>query len=62
MLIDHINILRNSFKNVCLKRPFIIDAMVILPDHLHAIWQLPEGDDNYSEMSVIGNILHCSVM
>jgi putative transposase len=28
--------------------PFTIDAMVLLPDHLHAIWTLPRGDDNYS--------------
>ncbi len=27
---------------------FAIDAMVLLPDHLHAIWTLPRGDDNYS--------------
>lgn len=28
--------------------PFYIRAIVILPDHLHAIWQLPLDDDNYS--------------
>jgi putative transposase len=27
---------------------FVIDAYVILPDHIHAIWTLPEGDANYS--------------
>lgn len=27
--------------------PFIIDAMVVLPDHLHAIWTLPENDADY---------------
>lgn len=28
--------------------PFTINAMVLLPDHLHAIWTMPRGDDNYS--------------
>jgi putative transposase len=28
--------------------PFTVDAMVLLPDHLHAIWTLPPGDDRYS--------------
>ena len=27
--------------------PFRIDAFVLLPDHLHAIWTLPEGDARY---------------
>ena len=29
-------------------RPFHIDAWVILPDHMHCIWTLPLGDDDYS--------------
>jgi len=32
-----------------LKWPFAIDAIVLLPDHLHAIWTLPPGDDEYSK-------------
>jgi putative transposase len=28
-------------------RPFTIDAIVILPDHLHCLWTLPEGDTDY---------------
>jgi putative transposase len=30
------------------QHPFIIDAWVLLPDHLHCIWTLPEGDSNFS--------------
>jgi len=30
------------------ERPFTIDAIVILPDHLHAIWTLPVGNPDYS--------------
>ena len=33
----------------CRKRwPFTIDAIVLLPDHLHTLWTLPEGDSRYS--------------
>jgi putative transposase len=30
------------------ERPFEINAIVLLPDHLHAIWSLPRGDADYS--------------
>ena len=40
--------LRAAFKTVMQKRPFIIDAAVVLPDHLHFIWTLPEHDSDYS--------------
>ena len=29
-------------------RPFVVDAWVLLPDHLHAVWTLPPGDTDYS--------------
>ena len=32
----------------CARHPFHIDAMVVLPDHPHAIWTLPAGDSDYS--------------
>jgi putative transposase len=28
--------------------PFQLDAYVVLPDHLHALWTLPNGDTNFS--------------
>ncbi|MBC7757071.1 MAG: transposase, partial [Bdellovibrio sp.] len=30
------------------KHPFYIDATVVLPDHIHAIWTLPENDADYA--------------
>ena len=30
------------------KRPFHVDAWVILPDHMHAVWTLPPDDSDYS--------------
>src|SRR5262245_6926147 len=40
--------LRTAFEKEKEKRPFEIVAIVLLPDHLHTIWTLPTGDDNYS--------------
>ncbi|MBK9615164.1 MAG: transposase [Uliginosibacterium sp.] len=40
--------LREAIETVRVKRPFVIDAWVLLPDHLHAIWTLPEGDMDFS--------------
>jgi putative transposase len=45
---DSIDLLRRSFKYVMQRHPFKIDAAVILPEHLHCIWTLPEGDSDYS--------------
>jgi len=40
--------LREGLRRVMAKRPFEIDAAVVLPDHLHCLWRLPEGDADYS--------------
>jgi putative transposase len=47
-LIHHISTLRLAIRRVRSERPFGIDAIVVLPDHLHAIFTLPEGDANFS--------------
>ncbi len=47
LLTEHIDILRRTMRDVRSRHPFEILAMVVLPDHLHAIWQLPEGDSAY---------------
>jgi putative transposase len=48
MLIERIEDLREAFRSVRRERPFALEAMVVLPDHLHCIWRLPPGDVNYS--------------
>ena len=48
VLVRHVGLLRDAFRTVRAERPFTIDAIVILPDHLHAIWTLPDGDADYS--------------
>ena len=40
--------LRESVRRVKTAHPFVIDAMVIMPDQLHALWTLSEGDSNFS--------------
>ncbi len=40
--------LREAFIRVNAKMPFTMDAVAILPDHLHCIWQLPENDVDFS--------------
>lgn len=47
-LLTYINLLRRVIRDVKSSHPFEINAIVILPDHLHAIWTLPPHDDNYS--------------
>ncbi len=44
----NVDILRQAFRNTMKKRPFTIDAVVILPDHLHCIWTLPPNDSDFS--------------
>ncbi|MBL1216920.1 MAG: transposase [Planctomycetes bacterium] len=48
LLIDHIDVLRKAFRLTKARHPFRIDAIVVLPDHLHCIWALPPGDDDFS--------------
>lgn len=47
LLIDHIDVLREVFHRVKSRYFFHIDAVVILPDHLHTIWTLPLGDERF---------------
>ena len=44
---DAVGLLRESFRTVRKARHFDIDAIVILPDHLHCIWTLPDGDADF---------------
>jgi putative transposase len=48
LLVDHIAALRESVAKARQSRPCTIDAFVVLPDHLHAVWTLPPGDADFS--------------
>jgi hypothetical protein len=43
LLVEHIELLRESVRRVRELMPFHIDAWVVLPEHMHALWTLPEG-------------------
>ena len=45
---NHVALLRSVFRAVMQQHPFQIDAFVLLPDHLHCIWTLPDNDANFS--------------
>ena len=47
-LVDDIARLREAVRLPRADRPFVIDAFVVLPDHLHPIWTLPAGDCDFS--------------
>ncbi len=45
---DTIALLREAFNTVKQQHPLVMDAIVILPDHLHGLWTLPADDTDYS--------------
>lgn len=49
LLVDHIDVLRKAFRHVKAEYPFVLDAMAVLPEHLHCIWTLPAGNANYPD-------------
>jgi putative transposase len=48
LLTEHIESLRDAFRYVKARHPFTVEATVVLPDHLHAIWTLPEGNFDFA--------------
>ena len=48
LLTDPIDLLRQAFRYVRQRHPFTIDAIVVLPDHLHAVWTMPQDDAGFA--------------
>ncbi|MBL7002871.1 MAG: transposase [Gammaproteobacteria bacterium] len=48
LLIDEIDVLREVINKVKKQHPFKLDAMVILPEHLHAMFTLAKNDKDYA--------------
>ena len=44
LLTEHISAFGEAFRQTRSRKPFHVDAWVVLPDHAHAIWTLPPGD------------------
>lgn len=48
LLTSHIDLFRHAYRRVWHERPFESVAVCVLPDHLHAVWTLPENDGDFS--------------
>jgi putative transposase len=44
-MVEH---LRRAIREEMQRRPFVIDTIVIMPDHIHTLWTMPEDDADYS--------------
>ncbi len=44
-----VDVLRKVIQDVRQRLPFTVDAWVVLPNHMHAVWTLPAGDADFSK-------------
>jgi putative transposase len=47
LLVTQVMALREAVRGAVRRLPFHIDAWVVLPDHMHCLWTLPEGDADF---------------
>lgn len=47
LLTDRVDLLRHALRQTMAERPFVVDAWVVLPDHMHTVWTMPAGDRDY---------------
>jgi len=45
---ENVTVLRAALRVVKRVHPFVLDAFVVLPDHLHCIWTLPANDPDFA--------------
>ena len=48
VLLDHVQALRHSFRQVRARHSFELDAIVVLPEHLHMLMTLPRDDADFA--------------
>ena len=48
LLVSHIEALRLAYRRARDLHPFATVAICVMPDHLHAIWRLPQGDVDFA--------------
>ena len=54
LLVEHVDLVREAFRATRATRPFHLIAISVLPDHLHCVWTLPDGDaDNATRWAQI---------
>jgi putative transposase len=62
MLVNEWPKLRAAMQTVQARRPFETIAIVVLPDHFHALWKLPRDDEDFStRISVIKTLFSKSI-
>jgi putative transposase len=49
LLVEQIDLLRRAYRTVMHSIPVETIAICILPEHLHAVWQLPPDDSDFSK-------------
>lgn len=47
LLIEHIHELRAAYAEAAQRQPFETVAICVLPNHLHCVWTLPDGDSDF---------------
>src|SRR3954454_11405459 len=47
LLVAEIGALRQAVRQVRSRKPFHIDAWAVMPEHMHCLWTLPEGDADF---------------
>ena len=47
LLVTNIDALRDAVRRVRARAPFHINAWVVLPDHMHCLWTLPQDDVDF---------------
>ena len=57
LLLEHIQTLRHVVAQVKKSYPFIIHAWVVLPEHLHCVIELPEGDADFKTRWILTKML-----
>ena len=57
LLLEHIQTLRLAVAQVKKSYPFIIHAWVVLPEHLHCVIELPEGDADFKTRWILPKML-----
>ncbi len=62
VLTDHIDLLREAYRITAAEHPIRCEAMVVLPDHIHAVWTLPPGDAEFSRrwQKIKGRFAHAT--
>ncbi|SEO56866.1 REP element-mobilizing transposase RayT [Nitrosovibrio sp. Nv6] len=46
--VEAVDVLRIAFRTARARHPLNLDAIVVLPDHLHCMWSLPAGDADFA--------------